>query len=221
MINLKYDIDEKRFFQIAGIEEIKSYEKRFEILEYTDGFMHSLINIDITYLNLEYEELNVSLSIPIEINATKDEEVELKEISLEVVENEGVNVFFLLSIEILDEKREESPISFAEEKEEVESFERQTLDTSALGNEIVNNNISNELEMETIEEKIAKEELNEVTILEGKKEFLSLKTSYETYKAINLIESQFNNLSNLYKISLEKLYEKKKSGERLIVKDES
>ena len=221
MINLKYDIDEKRFFQIAGIEEIKSYEKRFEILEYTDGFMHSLINIDITYLNLEYEELNVSLSMPIEINATKDEEVELKEISLEVVENEGVNVFFLLSIEILDEKREESPISFAEEKEEVESFERQTLDTSALGNEIVNNNISNELEMETIEEKIAKEELNEVTILEGKKEFLSLKTSYETYKAINLIESQFNNLSNLYKISLEKLYEKKKSGERLIVKDES
>ena len=221
MINLKYDIDEKRFFQIAGIEEIKSYEKRFEILEYTDGFMHSLINIDITYLNLEYEELNVSLSMPIEINATKDEEVELKEISLEVVENEGVNVFFLLSIEILDEKREESPISFLEEEKEVESVERQTLDTSALGNEIVNNNISNELEMETIEEKIAKEELNEVTILEGKKEFLSLKTSYETYKAINLIESQFNNLSNLYKISLEKLYEKKKSGERLIVKDES
>lgn len=212
---MMYEINEVRFFKVSGISQVKTYTSR--ISQSNDNTL--TIEINLNYYNQELEECYQQLFLPIETNILIEEDnFLLKNVALEVIENQGVNVTFEVEVTILDTVsiKEEIESSYQEALEE--NFKRTDEDVLCDDVEEEQEVYYDEKEQEVDDlflvlddnsKQAEKEEISE-NIKLG---FLNLESKYHTIRLINCDkEEEFDRLSKDYNLSLSELYEAKKKG---------
>ena len=99
-----YNIDEVRFYEIKNIKEVISYDFMLSFNNKNDRIASYLLEVDLTYLDTNETERIVRIKLPVELNTSDLEKMEVLIKSLSVdVQNEGVNLTFELSVELEDE----------------------------------------------------------------------------------------------------------------------
>ena len=197
-----YEVNESRFFEIENIKEIISKEtKIIKIKEEIEIAYFNLI-IDIKYLNIDDEKCEKSLELPIEFNIRSEEEIDvmLKNLFINIVEDKGIDVDFIIDVNI-NELEESTKI----------------IEEIITGEKIID-------AIQTIEEQdltiIDSAEVSVVKyVADSEFNFLKmLKNSYKKYKMIILNdESSFDKISLKYNIKIEDLFKMKKEGLKVIV----
>ena len=212
---MMYEVNEVRFFKVSGISQVKTYTSR--ISQSNDNTL--TIEINLNYYNQELEECYQQLFLPIETNILIEKDnFLLKNVALEVIENQGVNVAFEVEVTILDTVsiKEEIESSYQEALEE--NFKR--TDEDVLCDDVKEEQevYEDEKEQEVDDlflvlddnsKQAEKEEINK----NMKLGFLNLESKYHTIRLINCDkEEEFDRLSKDYDLSLSELYEAKKKG---------
>lgn len=212
---MMYEVNEVRFFKVSGISQVKTYTSR--ISQSNDNTL--TIEINLNYYNQELEECYQQLFLPIETNILIEKDnFLLKNVALEVIENQGVNVAFEVEVTILD------TVSI---KEEIESSYQEALEENfkRTDEDVLCDDVKEEQEvyydekeqevddlflvLDDNSKQAEKEEISE-NIKLG---FLNLESKYHTIRLINCDkEEEFDRLSKDYNLSLSELYEAKKKG---------
>lgn len=195
-----YDVNETRFYDIKDLLEVKDYSYKLLRANTLDNIAYFNLKVELKYLSLTGEQLIKELLLPIELNTTSQEEleVEIKRLELKVMEEKGVDLDFDLSVNIKELDKEEIVLNYQQEL--VENLPR--------------------------EESVHVEHKEEIKMIEceNEKEFdlkSLFKTSYKKYKVITLKDEEtFDKISAKYKVSIDQLYAMKKEGNRVIVCDE-
>ena len=199
-----YEVKEKKFHEIIGIKKILDYEALLKHLETTFELEKYLLEVKLSYVDIDNKEELNTLNLPIDFDTSMTEQVSanLNSVEFTVDENKGVNIIF--NINVIVEEIENNNIDIIEEKKEIKETYQQELE------EIIN------IREDTMDNKVN-------VIVENSAEdnynFLNLSTTYIKYKVINLDENSLDKISIKYNISMEKLYNIKNSNNKLIVYD--
>lgn len=199
-----YEVKEKKFHEIIGIKKILDYEALLKHLETTFELEKYLLEIKLSYVDIDNKQELNTLNLPIDFDTSMTEQVSanLNSVEFTVDENKGVNIIF--NINVIVEEIENNNIDIIEEKKEIKETYQQELE------EIIN------IREDTMDNKVN-------VIVENSAEdndnFLNLSTTYIKYKVINLDENSLDKISIKYNISMEKLYNIKNSNNKLIVYD--
>lgn len=195
-----YDVNETRFYDIKDLKDVKDYSYQLLRANTLENIAYFNLKIELIYLSITGDETNTELLLPIELNTSVMEEleVEIKRLELKVLEEKGIDLDFDLSVNIKELYKEEI----------VESYQQ----------ELIENLPRNE---EIIEEQKEEMKLVESVIDTEFNLFSFLINTYQKYKVIILKEEEtFDKISAKYKIPLDKLYVMKKEGNRVITCDE-
>ena len=100
-----YNIDEVRFYEIKNIKEVISYDFMLSFNNKKERIASYLLEVDLTYLDINEAERIIRIKLPVELNTSDLEKMEvlIKSLNVEVVANEGINLNFDLSVELEDE----------------------------------------------------------------------------------------------------------------------
>ena len=203
-----YEVNESRFFSILNIKEITNYDA--EILKVTEEGNIAYYNLEVVikYQNLDEEEKEELIQLPIEFNVRESEEIDviLKNIIINVIENNGVELNFDISVDV-SEMEENIDI---QEKEDIEIpvVELDVIEKAEEIKEAININNEDKIELKVLE-------------TSNNKPFdicKNLRNSSQKYKMIMLCDEQnFDKISLKYNIKMEELYRLKKEGLKVIV----
>lgn len=198
-----YEVNESRFFDILGIKEIDSQNAKLSKIQEDKGIAYFNLELELNYININKEIKKELITFPIEFNVRESEEIDvnLKNISINVTEDKGIDLIFDISVDVNDKE---------EIVEIIEEIEEDVLSKVEQIKEIIMND---EKEDEILE-------LNIINNLENKVFNLAdiLKNSYQKYKMIILDdESIFDKISLKYNIKMEELFRMKKEGLKVIV----
>lgn len=196
-----YDVSESRFFEIKNIKEILNYSFELNLIKVVNNIVYYDLNVQLTYLTIENEKAETILMMPVEFNILNEEElnVDVKNISIELHDDVGVNMEFNLIVDIKEK----------DVKKEIEEIYEEELITNL-----------NRVEKEIVVEEESDNTLVVITEEDSKIFNLNkmLVDSFDTYKVLSLSdETTFNKISLMYNISIEELYLLKKEGKRVIV----
>lgn len=203
---MTYEHNESHFFDVVGINQIKTHSYLLANKAYDGKSFHADLLLNLTYFDSELKENFINLSLPIDISIDDycEDFIEVKNVELLVVENQGINLDFTLEI-ILSDK-----VLKAKQKDN-------TL-TEAISDEVEKELIKEEYQA-TLEEVVKSREGN-VCISEDKEKMNlgSLKTSYRHYRLLFLDdEKKLDTYSSSYQLSMQELYQAKKHNQRLII----
>lgn len=201
---MTYEVNENHFFDLVGINQIKDFTYQISSQEYQDEILKAIIEIDLTYYDNMLEEQFTKLSLPIELSVDdfQDDCLNVKNLKLFVIENQGVKLEFDLEVFLKDEKQKEVQI----------------LEDVANENEIEKNLIKDEYQ-ESLEENMKKRDSN-ICTSDDKCSFNleNLKTSFKCYRVLFVDdEAKIDSYSNKYMVSMDELYHAKKHSQRLVV----
>lgn len=178
---MEYEVLDNKFISIKGINHIK--DSKVEVGEYTveNNTIEGNLVIDVTYIDNEEIENIFHSKIPIQIFIDdEDVQLEVKDTSLNVIDNQGIEVLFALIISSSEEKIKEEIKEQIDLKLEEALKERN--DIASEHEEI------NEEEIEEIREKVIQEENVEkpIKIIDTSEEaiFPKFKDSCQTYKVV-------------------------------------
>lgn len=195
---MKYNVNEKKFYELKDLKEIKSFSYDFNHIETNLDYEKYLLFIEVEYLNASDEEVKLELKFPLELATNIEENLTADLINVDYeVKEKGIEVELILDVEV---------ITFEEEKVIIkEEYQQELEDKLSKRNE------------EELPESIVKIEEN--ILCDTKNLFSFLKTEYIKYKVLSLDEKDFDKLSLKYNLSLDFLYEKKKLNDKVIVYD--
>lgn len=101
---MNFEINEMEFFPIARINQISSYDTKI-----TDGIVDNEVYKTNIYIKLQYidNELNShdkEINLPFELNLGDKEllKIEILNIDVQVIDNQGLNIEYNLNVEISD-----------------------------------------------------------------------------------------------------------------------
>ena len=187
--NMIYDIDDTRFYEIKDIKEVISHDFMLSFNNKNNCVASYLLEVDLTYLDNNDSERLVRIKLPVELNTTDDEkmEVSVKSLNIDLVANKGINLVFDLSIELEDD--------VIVDNTPLEAF----------------------IDARSIEEVVLEESVERV--IKEKSLFDFVKDSYCSYKVINIDMDNIEKISLKYNIPIEKLIKDKNNGGKTIVYD--
>ena len=109
---MTYEVNENHFFDLVGINQIKDFTYQISSQEYQDEILKAIIEIDLTYYDNMLEEQFTKLSLPIELSVDdfQDDCLNVKNLKLFVIENQGVKLEFDLEVFVKDQKPKEVQI---------------------------------------------------------------------------------------------------------------
>ena len=204
---MKYVVNEKKFYMIEDISNIKDFSYQLIHLESTFEFEKYMLEVNLKYLDKSLNEIEKEFDFPIDLNTTLTEQLSAKinKIDLEIIKDKGIELDISLDIEtlIIDDVKEEIKENY--QLEMLEKLEKQR----------------EELIEEVIEE--LDDEINPVIINSSKSSdeslFGNLKSEYAKYKIITLDDSSLDKISAKYNLSINYLYDAKKNNNKVIVYD--
>ena len=204
---MKYVVNEKKFYKIEDISNVKDFLYQLIHLESTVEFEKYMLEVSLKYLDKSLKEIEKEFDFPIDLNTTLTEQLSAKinKIDVEIIKDKGIELDISLDIEtvIIDDVKEEIKENY--QSEMLEKLEKQR----------------EELIEEVIEE--LDDEINSVIInsSESRDESLfgNLKSEYAKYKIITLDDSSLDKISAKYNLSINYLYDAKKNNNKVIVYD--
>lgn len=187
---MKYEVNEKEFYKVSDFKKVLDFKSSFDHIESTIEFEKYLLKLNINYLDKDDNIKDFNIELPIDLKTSMTELLKANLVNILVNDKEdGIEVVYNLDI-IVDE---------------------------------INND---EVIEENVIEQIIKEEKNEDNLMikaieEAKNlDFIdTLKTEYTVYKILNLNDENLDKISAKYNMSIEELYEKKRSNSKVIVHD--
>ena len=204
---MKYVVNEKKFYNIEDISNIKDFSYQLIHLESTVEFEKYMLEVTLKYLDKSLNEIEKEFDFPIDLNTTLTEQLSAKinKIDVEIIKDKGIELDISLDIEtiIIDEIKDEIKENYQLEMEVKLEKQRE------------------ELIEEVIEE--LDDEISPVIInsSESRDESLfgNLKSEYVKYKIITLDDSSLDKISAKYNLSINYLYDAKKNNNKVIVYD--
>ena len=204
---MKYVVNEKKFYKIEDISNIKDFSYQLIHLESTVEFEKYMLEVNLKYLDKSLNEIEKEFDFPIDLNTTLTEQLSAKinKIDVEIIKDKGIELDISLDIEtiIIDETKDEIKENYQLEMEVKLEKQRE------------------ELIEEVIEE--LDDEISPVIInsSESRDESLfgNLKSEYVKYKIITLDDSSLDKISAKYNLSINYLYDAKKNNNKVIVYD--
>ena len=207
---MKYEVNEKKIFEISDISNIKEYIYELKHLETTFELERYALEIDLVYENLQQEEKNEKIILPIDLTTSMTEQLNavVKNVGCNLIKGSGVEIDFTLGIEVVEienENKEEIHESYQAELEvklqercdcNIEDIILPTEETTNAPMTIGTNDFDDSLDL-----------------------FGTLKTSYEKYRVLNLDETSLDKISVKYNLPLDYLYKIKKTNSKVIVHD--
>lgn len=198
---MNYEVKEKKFYELKDLKNILNYEYNLKHLETTFDLEKYLLVLMISYEKNNGDILEKEIQFPIEFNTSMTEQLTttVKNIDIKHIENSGIEIVFEFDVNI--ENITSNDIE--PDKKEIKEIYQQELE------EILTERV------EVVEEK------ENIKLLENDEDdsFLNLKTDFVKFKVINLEEQSIDKISAKYNISIEHLFELKKSNNKLIVYD--
>ena len=195
-----YDVNETRFYDIKDLKDVKNYSYQLLRANTIENIAYFNLKVELLYLSINGKETNTELLLPIELNTSVMEEleVEIKRLELKALEEKGVDLDFDLKVNIKELYKEEI----------VESYQQELIENLPRDEEII---IDHKEEIKLVDS-VIDTEFNLYSFLIN---------SYQKYKVIILKEEEtFDKISTKYKIPVDKLYTMKKEGDRVITCDE-
>ena len=190
---MKYEVNEKKHYTVLDLKKVSDYKTSFDHVETTFDFERYLLKLTINYfdVNDEMKEFIIELPLDLKTSMTENLTANLKQVEVKEID-EGIDVTYILDIEV----------------SEIDSIEDEVCT----------------LEAPTEDIRIESDEKENLTIKEAKESkdlgfISSLKTEYTKYKIINLAEENLDKIGAKYNLSIEYLYEKKRSNSKVIVHD--
>ena len=204
---MKYVVNEKKFYKIEDISNIKDFSYQLIHLESTVEFEKYMLEVNLKYLDKSLNEMEKEFDFPIDLNTTLTEQLSAKinKIDVEIIKDKGIELDISLDIEtiIIDEIKDEIKENYQLEMEVKLEKQRE------------------ELIEEVIEE--LDDEINPVIINSSESSdeslFGNLKSEYAKYKIITLDDSSLDKISAKYNLSINYLYDAKKNNNKVIVYD--
>lgn len=207
VIFMKYVVNEKKFFKIEDISNIKDFSYQLIHLESTVEFEKYMLEVTLKYLDKSLNEIEKEFDFPIDLNTTLTEQLSAKinKIDVEILKDKGVELDISLDIEtiIIDEVKEEIKENY--QLEMLEKLEKQREEVADV--------VIEELENEINPVIINSSESGDESL------FGNLKSEYAKYKIITLDDSSLDKISAKYNLSINYLYDAKKNNNKVIVYD--
>lgn len=207
VIFMKYVVNEKKFFKIEDISNIKDFSYQLIHLESTVEFEKYMLEVTLKYLDKSLIEIEKEFDFPIDLNTTLTEQLSAKinKIDVEILKDKGVELDISLDIEtiIIDEVKEEIKENY--QLEMLEKLEKQREEVADV--------VIEELENEINPVIINSSESGDESL------FGNLKSEYAKYKIITLDDSSLDKISAKYNLSINYLYDAKKNNNKVIVYD--
>lgn len=204
---MKYVVNEKKFFKIEDISNIKDFSYQLIHLESTVEFEKYMLEVTLKYLDKSLIEIEKEFDFPIDLNTTLTEQLSAKinKIDVEILKDKGVELDISLDIEtiIIDEVKEEIKENY--QLEMLEKLEKQREEVADV--------VIEELENEINPVIINSSESGDESL------FGNLKSEYAKYKIITLDDSSLDKISAKYNLSINYLYDAKKNNNKVIVYD--
>lgn len=204
---MKYVVNEKKFFKIEDISNIKDFSYQLIHLESTVEFEKYMLEVTLKYLDKSLNEIEKEFDFPIDLNTTLTEQLSAKinKIDVEILKDKGVELDISLDIEtiIIDEVKEEIKENY--QLEMLEKLEKQREEVADV--------VIEELENEINPVIINSSESGDESL------FGNLKSEYAKYKIITLDDSSLDKISAKYNLSINYLYDAKKNNNKVIVYD--
>ena len=204
---MKYVVNEKKFFKIEDISNIKDFSYQLIHLESTVEFEKYMLEVTLKYLDKSLNEIEKEFDFPIDLNTTLTEQLSAKinKIDVEIIKDKGIELDISLDIEtiIIDEIKEEIKENY--QLEMLEKLEKQREEVADV--------VIEELENEINPVIINSSESGDKSL------FGNLKSEYAKYKIITLDDSSLDKISAKYNLSINYLYDAKKNNNKVIVYD--
>lgn len=199
---MKYDVKEKKYYNIEGINKITNYDYYFEHVETTFDLEKYQIVLEITYEN-NFDKLEEKeIVIPVDFTTSMTEQLEAIVKDINVFVDDGKGIVIEMNVEINVE-------SIEEDKQEIKEIYQQEL-------------VEKLSEREEIVEIVEEEPINKILESAEKIEYSlldNLNNEFVKYKIINLDENSLDKISVKYNLSMEYLYNAKKNSGKIIVYD--
>ena len=204
---MKYVVNEKKFYKIEDISNVKDFLYQLIHLESTVEFEKYMLEVSLKYLDKSLKEIEKEFDFPIDLNTTLTEQLSAKinKIDVEILKDKGVELDISLDIEtiIIDEVKEEIKENY--QLEMLEKLEKQREEVADV--------VIEELENEINPVIINSSESGDESL------FGNLKSEYAKYKIITLDDSSLDKISAKYNLSINYLYDAKKNNNKVIVYD--
>ena len=187
---MKYEVNEKKFYKIEGISDVKNYNFELKHLDTTFDLEKYNLEVVLEYEDLKQQEQKIVISLPIELATTMTEQLSafIKEVDLKMVNNDGVELDITLAIEVLE---------LNVDKEEIHDTYQAELETKLQEREEV---VVEDILIEKVTSEDTKLTINTDTINTNDNLFNNLKTEYVKYKVLSLEESSFDKISAKYNL---------------------
>ena len=213
---MKYEVNEKKFYKIDDIKNVKDYSFELNHLETTFELEKYELEVELTYDSYNDQEINSKITMPIDLTTTMTEQLTaiIKNVDLKHLENEGVELDITLEIEITEfenENKEEIHDSYQAELE-VKLQERCDCELDT-----INETLESVQEEEVLEASSMIISTN--TDSDSTELFSNLKVGYDKYRVLNLEENSLDKISAKYNLPLDYLYNLKKTNSKVIVHD--
>lgn len=203
---MKYVVNEKKFYMIENISNIKDFSYQLIHLESTVEFEKYMLEVNLKYSDKSLNEIEKEFEFSIDLNTTLTEQLSAKinKIDVEIIKDKGIELDISLDIEtiIIDEVKEEIKENY--QLEMLEKLENKREETTEVVEELEN-------------------EINPVIINSSEYRdeslFGNLKSEYAKYKIITLDDSSLDKISAKYNLSINYLYDAKKNNNKVIVYD--
>lgn len=199
---MKYEVCEKKFFELIDLKEISSIKRKLRHLQTTFDTENYELDIIVNYINKNDTLLEQTYIIPVELQTSMTESLtaECSKLNYVIKENKGIEFEFFIDVTVVE---------ILEEKEEIKESYQQELEEIFLTRETLE-----------IEEVVPEKSLLKIDVKSDDKSFInSLKTDFVRYKILNLDDENLNKISLKYNMSINELYEMKKHGNKVIVHD--
>ena len=207
---MKYEVNEKKMYEVLDINNIKDYIYELKHLQTTFELEKYALEINLVYEDLQLEEKNENIILPIDLTTTMTEQLfaNVKKVELNLIKGSGVEIDMTLEVEVIEFEKES--------KEEIHESYQSELETK----------LQERCECVVEDIPLSKEEIVDTTMMIGINDidnspdfFSGLKTSYDKYRVLNLEENSLDKISAKYNLSLDYLYKLKKTNNKVIVHD--
>lgn len=188
---MQYEINETEFFEVLKINQIKTYSYLLEEIDQNNY----MLKVDLNYYGEDFKECYQKLELPITLSENDYiGTAKLVSVDLEVIDAQGVNIHFVLDVNLNDDVFLNKDYTAKNQEETKEAIKA---------------NYDN-----VLEEKLCRED--QITETENDDFLNQFITDYACLRVIDTEnEGEYNDLSKRYNISLDELYDGKKKGKRL------
>lgn len=206
-------IDNKAFFEVNKISNVKTFLKRLGDYKVVNGQLEGKILVDVDYYDISMVENFTTCMLDFKVLVPSEYEVEsvnLRDLNIEVIDNQGINCIYQLQL-FVNEKVEDKEVQYESKSEENVAIGKEEI----VENEEIKQEIQEEYDqklMDSLEERNDnKVEIISTSSSNDERGFLSFfdsfPSNYAKTKTIRVNDaSELNKLSVEYNIALEELY---------------